>query len=123
MRSWNRQCREAGNSRYDTVVVAKSRADYWEALELHEGKPRGFFHRDHRSVDGRLGIITDTYATRDSIVYLGRLDRQRQRFDFGVGAVGLDASYATSGIVQGGGHRRRTEHQENSPRHPIPATA
>ena len=37
----------------------------------------------------------------DSIVYLGRLDRQPQRFDFDVGAVGLDAGYATSGIAQG----------------------
>ena len=37
----------------------------------------------------------------DSIVYLGRLDRQRHRFDFDVGAVGLDAGYATSGIAQG----------------------
>jgi hypothetical protein len=37
----------------------------------------------------------------DSIVYLGRLDRQRHRFGFEVGAVGLDAGYATSGIAQG----------------------
>ena len=57
----------------------------------------GFFYLDHRTVDGRLGIITDTYATpanvHDSIVYLGRLDRQRQRFGFD--AAGLDAGYAT----------------------------
>ncbi len=56
-------------------------------------------------MDGRLGIITDTYATpanvHDSIVYLGRLDRQRDRFGFDVGAVGLDAGYATSGIAKG----------------------
>jgi hypothetical protein len=62
-----------------------------------EGKPMGFFYLDHRTVDGRLCIITDTYAIpanlHDSIVYLGRLDRQRQRFGFDVGAVGLDAGY------------------------------
>lgn len=56
-------------------------------------------------MDGQLGIITDTFATpanvHDSIVYPGRLDRQRRRFDFAVGAVGLDAGYATSGIAQG----------------------
>jgi len=134
----------ANKNRYDTAVVAKSRADYWDALDaaieqdrtehgkkalpekehrpaeketkvsrtdpdagymVREGKPKGFFYLDHRTVDGRLGIITDTYATpanvHDSIVYLGRLDRQRQRFDFDVGAVGLDAGYATSGIAQG----------------------
>ena len=42
---------------------------------VREGKPKGFFYLDHRTVDGRLGIITDTYATpanvHDSIVYLG----------------------------------------------------
>jgi hypothetical protein len=72
---------------------------------VREGKPKGFFYLDHRTVEGKHSIITDTYTTpanvHDSIVYLGRLDRQRQRFDFDVGAVGLDAGYATSGIAQG----------------------
>ena len=134
----------ANKNRYDLAVVAKSRADYWDALDaaieddraahgkkplkdkprepvaketkvsrtdpdsgymVRDGKPKGFFYLDHRTVDGRLGIITDTHATpanvHDSIVYLGRLDRQRQRFRFDVGAVGLDAGYATSGIAKG----------------------
>ena len=29
---------------------------------VREGKPKGFFYLDHRSVDGHLGIITDTYS-------------------------------------------------------------
>ncbi|WIM10251.1 IS1182 family transposase [Enhydrobacter sp.] len=134
----------ANKNRYDVAVVAKSRSDYWDALDaaigedraahgkkplkdkarqpieketkvsrtdpesgymVRDGKPKGFFYLDHRTVDGRLGIITDTYATpanvHDSIVYLGRLDRQRRRFDFNVGAVGLDAGYATTGIAKG----------------------
>lgn len=37
----------------------------------------------------------------DIIVYLERLDRQRTRFGFDVGAVGLDAGYATAGIAKG----------------------
>ncbi|MBD9456055.1 IS5/IS1182 family transposase, partial [Rhizobium sp. RHZ02] len=53
----------------------------------------------------KLAIITDTHVTpanvHDSIVYLDRLDRQRERFGFEVGAVGLDAGYATSGIAKG----------------------
>ena len=72
---------------------------------VREGKPKGFFYLDHRTVDGRLGIITDTYATpanvHDRIVYLGRLDRQRAALRHEVGAVGLEAGYATSGIAQG----------------------
>jgi transposase len=134
----------ANKNKYDKAVVAKSRSDYWEALDaaitdereqrglkplapkermpveaetklsrtdpdsgymVRDGKPKGFFYLDHRTVDGRLGIITDTFATpanvHDSIVYLGRLDRQRERFDFPVAAVGLDAGYATAGIAQG----------------------
>src|SRR4029079_10640181 len=37
----------------------------------------------------------------DSIVYLERLDRQRERFGFAVGAVGLDAGYAKPRIAKG----------------------
>ena len=134
----------ANKNRFDQAVIAKSRSDYWEALEravederaahgqkplsqqerrpaekktkisrtdpeagymVRDGKPKGFFYLDHRSVDGRLGIITDSFTTpanvHDSIVYLGRLDRQRSRFGFDTRAVGLDAGYATTGIAKG----------------------
>jgi transposase len=135
---------DANKQRFDKVVVAKSRADYWAALDqaveadrlahgkkplacqerqpvaketkisrtdpeagymVRDGKPTGFFYLDHRTVDGRCGIITDSFTTpasvHDSVVYLGRLDRQRQRFDLDVRAVGLDAGYATAGIARG----------------------
>lgn len=134
----------ANKNRFDKAVIAKSRSDYWDDLDLaieedraahgkkplkvrerqpveketkvsrtdpqsgymvRDGKPKGFFYLDHRTVDGRLGIITDTFATpanvHDSIVYLSRLDRQRQRFAFDTRAVGLDAGYATAGIAKG----------------------
>ena len=82
-----------------------SRTDPDSGYMVRDGKPKGFFYLDHRTVDGRLAIITDTHATpanvHDSIVYLDRLDRQRERFGFDVGAVGLDAGYATAGIAKG----------------------
>lgn len=82
-----------------------SRTDPDSGYMVREGKPKGFFYLDHRTVDGRHAIITDTFATpasiHDSVVYLDRLDRQRQRFDFDVQAVGLDAGYATAGIAKG----------------------
>lgn len=82
-----------------------SRTDPDSGYMVREGKPKGFFYLDHRTVDGRHAIITDTFATpasiHDSVVYLARLDRQRQRFDFDVQAVGLDAGYATAGIAKG----------------------
>ncbi|KRB34585.1 transposase [Mesorhizobium sp. Root695] len=133
----------ANKTRFDLAVVAKSRADYWKALDaaideeraahgqkrlkekerkppeketkvsrtdpdsgymVREGKPKGFFYLDHRTVDAAHAIITDTHTTaivHDSTVYLSRLDRQVQRFGFDVGAVGLDAGYATAGIAKG----------------------
>jgi len=82
-----------------------SRTDPEAGYMVRDGKPKGFFYLDHRTVDGRLGIITDTHTTpasvHDSIPYLDRLDRQRQRFGFDVRAVGLDAGYATAGIARG----------------------
>lgn len=87
-----------------------SRTDPDAGYMVRDGKPKGFFYLDHRTVDGRIGIITDTHATpanvHDSIVYLQRLDRQRQRFSFDVRAVGLDAGYATTGIAKGLEERR-----------------
>lgn len=72
---------------------------------VREGKPKGFFYLDYRTVDGKLGIITDSHTTaanvHDSIPYLDRLDRQRKRFDLRVQAVGLDAGYATAAIAKG----------------------
>jgi len=72
---------------------------------VREGKPEGFFYLDHRTVDSRYNIITDTFVTpgnvHDSIPYLNRLDRQRERFGFDVAAVGLDAGYFTAGICKG----------------------
>ncbi len=134
----------ANKGKFTLAAIAKSRSDYWDALDaaidadredhgktplkekprepviketkvsttdpdagymVREGKPKGFFYLDHRTVDGKLGIITDTFATpanvHDSIVYLSRLDRQKQRFELEVGAVGLDAGYATAGIAKG----------------------
>ncbi|WP_095090332.1 IS1182 family transposase [Mesorhizobium sophorae] len=139
----------ANKNRFDLAVVAKSRADYWEALDaaieedraqhgkkplkdkerqpveketkvsrtdpdsgymVRDGKPKGFFYLDHRTVDAAHAIITDTHATpanvHDSIVYLSRLDRQVERFGFDVAAVGLDAGYATPGIAKGLEERR-----------------
>lgn len=82
-----------------------SRTDPEAGYMVREGKPKGFFYLDHRTVDARHAIITDTFATpanvHDSIVYLSRLDRQVERFGLQVGAVGLDAGYATAGIARG----------------------
>jgi transposase len=85
--------------------VKVSRTDKDSGYMVRDGKPKGFFYLDHRTVDGRHAIITDTYATpanvHDSVPYLGRLDRQRERFKFDIRAVGVDAGYAAAAITQG----------------------
>jgi transposase len=82
-----------------------SRTDKDAGYMVREGKPKGFFYLDHRTVDGHHNIITDSYATpanvHDSRPYLARLDRQRERFGFEVEAVGLDAGYMSAAICKG----------------------
>jgi transposase len=82
-----------------------SRTDPESGYMVRDDKPTGFFYLDHRTVDARYSIITDTHVTpasvHDSQPYLARLDRQRRRFGFHVQAVGLDAGYFTPAICQG----------------------
>lgn len=88
-----------------TKQTKVSRSDKDAGYMVRDGKPKGFFYLDHRTVDGAHGIITDTHATpgnvHDTRPYLERLDRQRQRFGFEVDAVGLDAGYHSAAICQG----------------------
>ena len=89
----------------ETKEIKVSRTDPEAGYMVREGKPKGFFYLDHRTVDGRHAIITDTHVTpanvHDSVPYLGRLDRQRERFNFSIRAVGVDAGYAAAAITQG----------------------
>ncbi len=83
-----------------------SRTDPDAGYMVHDGKPKGFLYLylDHRTVDGNCAIVTDSHVTaanvHDSIPYLARLDRQRERFGFDVRAVGLDAGYANAPIAK-----------------------
>lgn len=85
--------------------VKKSTTDPDSGYMVREGKPEGFFYLDHRTVDGENNIITDVHVTpanvHDSVPYLDRLDRQRDRFGFDVQEVGLDAGYWSAAICKG----------------------
>lgn len=82
-----------------------SRTDPESGYMVRDEKPKGFFYLDHRTVDGKHAIITDTYASagnvHDSQPYLQRLDRQINRFGFAPDMVGLDAGYFTAAVCQG----------------------
>lgn len=85
--------------------IKVSTTDKESGYMVRDGKPKGFFYLDHRTVDSKYNIITDSYVTpaniHDSRVYLDRLDHQRNRFGFKVRHVGLDAGYMTAHICKG----------------------
>ncbi|KGW55877.1 hypothetical protein Y029_208 [Burkholderia pseudomallei MSHR303] len=87
-----------------------SRTDPDSGYMVRDDKPKGFFYLDHRTVDAKHAIITDTHVTpasvHDSQPYLDRLDRQRERFEFKVEAVGLGCGLLHAGGVPGAGGAR-----------------
>ena len=88
-----------------TREVKSSTTDPDSGYMVRDGKPKGFFYLDHRTVCGKYNLITDTHVTpanvHDSIPYLQRLDRQRERFGLATEAVGLDAGYMTAPLCKG----------------------
>ena len=89
----------------ETKEVKTSTTDPDSGYMVRDGKPKGFFYLDHRTTCGKHNLITDTHVTaaniHDSIPYLERLDRQRERFEFETEAVGLDAGYMSAALCKG----------------------
>lgn len=82
--------------------VKRSVTDPESAFMFRDRKPKGFFYLDHRTVDGKAGLITDVFVTpgnvNDDRPYIGRLKAQKETFGFEPYAVGLDAGYNTVGL-------------------------
>jgi transposase len=89
----------------ETKEIKVSHTDPESGYLYRENKPEGFFYLDHRTTDLKYNIITDVHITpgnvHDSVPYLSRLDRQTERFNFNVEAVGLDSGYLTAPICYG----------------------
>ena len=85
--------------------VKSSTTDPDSGFMHRDGKPKGFFYLDHRTVDAKHALITDAHVTpgnmHDSVPYLERLDRQAERFGFDIKNVGVDAGYYTAAICKG----------------------
>lgn len=85
--------------------IKQSTTDPESGYMVRDSKPKGFFYLDHRTVDSRCNIVTDVHVTagnvHDAVPYLERLDRQKERFNFDVEHVGLDAGYFTSALCKG----------------------
>jgi len=85
-----------------TIKVSPTDPD--SGYMIRDGKPKGFFYLDHRTVDDLHSLITDVHVTagnvHDSVPYLERLDRQLKRFGLPVKHVALDAGYFTASICK-----------------------
>lgn len=96
---------KAGPSQPPRKPTKRSETDPDAGYMVRDQKPEGFFYLDHRTVDGRHGIITDTHVTpgniNDARPYLERLDRQCERFRLKPLVVGLDAGYNTAAVCHG----------------------
>lgn len=97
--------RKSGGSGCTSKTVKTSTTDPESGYMHRDGKPKGFFYLDHRTVDEKCNIITDTYVTPGNVndvkPYIERLKYQIETFGFEVKTVGLDAGYNTSAICKG----------------------
>lgn len=93
-----------GGESGETKTIKESTTDPESGFMHREGKPKGFFYLDHRTVDSKANIITDVYVTpgntNDVKPYIGRLKTQIEKFGFKVETVGLDAGYNVSNICK-----------------------
>lgn len=95
---------QGGSESGGTKTAKESTTDPESGYMHRDGKPQGFFYLDHRTVDSKHNIITDTYVTagntNDVKPYLKRLALQIEKFGFMVKYVGLDAGYNVSNICR-----------------------
>lgn len=96
--------KKGGGKGGKTKTIKKSTTDPESGFMHREGKPKGFFYLDHRTVDSKNNIITDTYVTPGNVndvkPYIERLLYQKETFGFNIKTVGLDAGYNTSAICK-----------------------
>ena len=99
--------------------IKQSTTDPQSGFMHRDGKPKGFFYLDHRTVDSKVNIITDVFVTPGNVndvdPYINRLKTQISKFGFETEYVGLDAGYNTNiisrdlskmGILAAMGYRR-----------------
>ena len=87
-----------------TKNIKSSTTDPESGFMHRDGKPKGFFYLDHRTVDSKANIITDVYVTPGNVndvePYIDRLKEQISKFGFKVETVGLDAGYNVANICK-----------------------
>lgn len=84
--------------------IKRSKTDPDSGFMTRDGKPKGFFYLDHRTVDGMYGLIVDSHVTpgniNDARPYPSRVRYLRTHFGFNIHTVGIDAGYKTTYIAK-----------------------
>lgn len=84
--------------------IKVSKTDPESGFMVRDGKPKGFFYLDHRTVDSRENIITDVYVTPGNVndvdPIVSRVDVQKEKFGFDINYIGLDAGYFTNLVLK-----------------------
>ena len=82
--------------------IKVSKTDPSSGYYHRDNKEKGFMYLEHRTVNGKCNIITDSYVTKgnlhDSVVCTERLDYQKEKLKLKMKKVGLDSGYDTLDI-------------------------
>ena len=82
--------------------IKVSKTDKESGYYHRDNKEKGFMYLEHRTVNGKCNIITDSYVTKgnvhDSAVCIDRLKYQKNKLDLSIKKVGLDSGYDTLDI-------------------------
>lgn len=82
--------------------IKVSKTDPESGYYHRDNKEKGFMYLEHRTVNGKCNIITDSYVTKgnlhDSVVCTDRLDYQKNKLNLSINKVGLDSGYDTYDI-------------------------
>ena len=84
---------------YEEKHIKVSKTDPESGYYHRDNKEKGFMYLEHRTVNGKCNIITDSYVTKgnvhDSVVCEERLEYQKEKLDLEINKVGLDSGYDT----------------------------
>ena len=77
--------------------IKVSKTDKESGYYHRDNKEKGFMYLEHRTVNGKCSIITDSHVTKgnihDSVVCTDRLEYQKNKLNLRIDKVGLDSGY------------------------------
>ena len=82
---------------YEEKHIKVSKTDKESGYYHRDNKEKGFMYLEHRTVNGKCNIITDSHVTKgnihDSVVCIERLEYQKNKLNLKINKAGLDSGY------------------------------